>query len=203
MKTSKKKKNRKNESERQKVLVIVFGIIAVLLAFIGATFAFFSAVINNENGNESVIIKTVMVKNLEYNQTDNILLDNVEPGSSDNGGFTVFNPNDNATGTYSLEFVIDSNNFSNAEGNGQLIFTLSGGKLTSPKVIDFTDSVVYNSGKRIPLVENVSISSHQTDTYITKLEFVELNILQDTNQTKTFIGHIEGKGGDLIAETVD
>lgn len=207
MKTSNKNVNKKkkqnNENERKKVLVLIFGIVAVLLAFIGATFAYFTAMINTVNGNESVVIKTVVVKELVYKQTDSILLDNVKPGTMDTGSFTVNNPNTNATATYSMEFVIDQNNFTNADGNSQLVFTLTGGSLTSPVVHDFTNSEINKPGNRIPLITNATIPSGATQTYQTKLEFVELDINQDTNQTKTFIGHIEGKGGDIIAENVD
>ena len=197
------KNNKKEKQEKRKVLVIIVGIVAVLLAFIGATFAYFSAVINTIGGNESVVIKTVVVRELEYNQTKSLLLENAEPGNSDEGGFTVHNPNTNATATYSMEFVVDSNNFTNTDGDNQLIFTLSGGNLSTPKTIDFTNSTEYPAGKRVSLLENVTISSNNTDTYTTKIEFVEKNINQNSNQTKTFVGHIEGKGGDIIAENID
>lgn len=189
------KKKRKDE-ERKKIFVILIGIFSVLVALIGATFAYFTATVNNVNGNDSVTITTSVIKSLEYRANKSLVLEDVQPGVSDTGTFTIKNPNETAVARYGLVFIPDYNDFVNTAGNGQLLITISGGALTSPVVYDYTNG---NTDQK-QIVKDVRLNAGQTHTYTAKVEFVELNIDQNSNGNKSFAAHIDITDGLIITD---
>lgn len=196
---------RQEEKQEEKkngntVLLTVIGVATLLVALVGATFAYFSATANNSN-NQSVVIATGKPTALEYKTTDQISLQNAQPGATDTGKFTVKNNDAQYTFTYDLDLVIVSNSFNNLDGNNQLMlkFTASASTgATAPTLANFrnptdiTQSAYKTAGAKINLVQDASIAKGVTHTYDSTLTFVNFpESKQNSNQQKTFAAHVD------------
>ncbi len=97
------------------VLLTVIGVATLLVALVGATFAYFSASINNEQA-ESLILQTATPVGLSY-KGGTLALENIVPGDSKEGTFTVENPStvgetstpNKVQQTYDLTIFVDKN----------------------------------------------------------------------------------------------
>ena len=188
-----------NQRQRQEkgntVLLTVIGVATLLVALVGATFAYFTATVNN-NSNQSVTITTAQAASLTYNTTDQIALSNAVPGASDTGKFTVSNPAGNQVSyTYDLSLVVAINEFVTTEGTGQLTFVItpSSSGDNTPSLSNYsttTDMTAVQAGT-YPVVADQTIAAGETHTYDSVLTFVETNSSQNTNQDKSFAAHID------------
>lgn len=178
-----------DENGKNKMILLILGVATVLVALIGATFAYFTAVINNVNGDQSVVVTTATVQGVTYTASEPLVLLDAIPGDHAETTFSISNPNASASAEYGLELVIDANNFENTEGDNQLVVTISGGQIVGSKTIDCTDSSTL--AKEIEIVSDVTLGPSDTDEYTVRVDFYETQSIQNTNQTKDFAAHIE------------
>ena len=109
-------RNDRDSQRNNTILLTVIGVATLLVALVGATFAYFSATITN-NSNQSVNITTATPVSLVYTGAE-LKLENVLPGNSSTNTFTVQNPSSSPSEqTYDLTFYIDSNNFETSSGD--------------------------------------------------------------------------------------
>ena len=178
----------KEERKNNKVVLLILGVATVLVALVGATFAYFTATVNAEK-TQSVTVTTAKIEGVIYTASDPISLLNVIPGASAHATFTIKNPNASATALYSMDLITDANNFVTDDGENQLIVTVTGGKITGSKTFDMTDGS--NTAPR-NIVTKVQLGAGLTDEYTINIEFVNFpDKAQDTNQDKTYVGHID------------
>lgn len=184
------------EIRRQKsLLALMLGVVTLLVAIIGASFAYFTTVVNNVKGKQSFVMTTTTIEGVSYQASDNLALFNAIPGEFDENTFTITNPNSAATVRYTLKFVADINEFTAKEGLGQLLVTVSGGDLEEPVVLDFTDG---ETTTELLITSNVKLEPKQSDVYKMRIDFVETNAVQNSNQSKTFSGHVEIKQSIVV-----
>ncbi len=130
----------KEKGNGNTVLLTVIGVATLLVALVGATFAYFSATITS-NAKESIYITTVNPIALKYVGQSDIKLENISPGESGTSSFTVSNVADaseSGTGvvqTYDLHLVIDENSLTATDLNsaaapGQLLVTVTSSSTT-------------------------------------------------------------------------
>ncbi len=124
----------KEKGNGNTVLLTVIGVATLLVALVGATFAYFSAQITS-TAKESIYITTATPVGLSYVGTE-LKLENIIPGQSESGTFKVTNPTPGTgeTGvvqTYDLHLVIDENGLTSATNAGQLIVTVTGASTTA------------------------------------------------------------------------
>ena len=179
------------------VLLTVIGVATLLVALVGATFAYFTATVSNDQA-QSVTVTTATPVGLEY-LGQQLTLDNAIPGNTDDATFTVKNPSSSTTAqTYDLDLKIDENSFVTTDGADQLEITItaeSTGANTptvsnSPyNVTDGTSTA--SAGKSFDVVTGQRVDINETQTYTVTINFKELDKAQDTNQGKTFKAHIE------------
>ena len=62
------------DNRNNKIILLILGIITVLIALIGATFAYFTSVIRYNNAPQSVTLSTIEVEGLVYTATDTLSL---------------------------------------------------------------------------------------------------------------------------------
>lgn len=183
------------------ILMTVIGVATLLVALVGATFAYFSATVSNAS-NQSVSITTATPAALEYKQTKALTLTNAKPGDKvTDGSFTVTNPAGNAvTYTYDLNVMVDDNTFSAATSANQLLlsYTVASSGANVPTLANFgtatdvTDgTTTFKVGTSTPLVSDQKIAPGETHTFTGTLEFVNLNVSQNENQGKSFVAHID------------
>ena len=216
------------------VLLTVIGVATLLVALVGATFAYFTAAVSN-NQAQSISVTTATPVGLVYVGTE-LVLDNAIPGqSAEEKTFTVTNPgasSDMPSTTaqeYDLDIIIDSNGFTYttteaaiAAGKSttpQLVVTVTAASTTAGDnaksntpvlkiddddtdgvvtvtdntyVADFTDGTTKaKATSSFGLVASQRIEIGEVQTYTINLDFEELDIAQDNNQTKSFNAHIE------------
>jgi len=178
----------KDKKDRRRILVLILGLLTVMVALIGATFAFYPKAVKTDGEKQSVTMEATVLKGVTYQSSDTLTLMNAIPGRSASTKITITNPNENAKVRYTLKVVTDMNDFVNTQGDGQLLvglYTLDG---TPIKIIDETDSA---NVKDEILISNVELDPRKSDDYEVRIEFKELDINQSSNQNKSFIGHIE------------
>ena len=182
------------DNNRNKAMVLIIGIATLLIALIGATFAYFTAVVEKTNGDQSVMITTTEIQGITYTASDPIKIENAVPGAFATATFTVTNPNTTATASYTLEFVTDSNTFTvsptdagDSNINGQLVLTVSGGQLVGNATHDYTNG----DTSKWTVASNVELAAGITDEYNVRLDFIEASKNQNANQGKNFVGHFE------------
>lgn len=199
------KGNENGNGNGNTVLLTVIGVATLLVALVGATFAYFSATIQN-NAQESVTLTTAAPVGLEYLAQTQVEIPNAVPGQSATGQFTVKNPNESTVDQkYDLELVIEENGFTtglpdatlfpNAASSypagtttlpKQLFLSVSGTGTTNTPTIaacttdapcDLTDgTTAYPAGKHIKLVQGQRIGIGETQTYTVNLNFVDLEM---------------------------
>lgn len=105
-----------NENKKEKngsALLTVIGVLTLLVALIGATFAYFTANITN-NSTQSVSISTATPAGLIYTGGSGLAIENAVPGDTDTDAFTVSNTGNNGTQVaqqYDLYLYIEQNSF--------------------------------------------------------------------------------------------
>lgn len=193
-------KTQEKDNKNNKIVLLILGIATVLIALIGATFAYFTSVIRYNNAPQSVTLTTVEVQGLEYTASDTLSLVDALPDNNkvDTQTFTIYNPNATAVITYSMYLKTDLNEFTITEYDSdedgedeefanQLILTITGGQI-NPVVLDLTDGT--NTDDKV-IAENIRLNGKATDEYTATIKFAEINIPQDNNQGCTFVGHID------------
>lgn len=188
MENNNRNNNENNENNKNKIVLFILGVATVLVALIGATFAYFTSVISKPNGDQSVLVTTTTVEGVTYTASDPLVLVDAVPGDYAETTFTISNPNASATVKYGLKFVPDLDDFTNEEGENQLVITVTGGQIMESKKIDYTDGE--NAVEQV-IIDEVSLAASETDEYTVRVDFFETQSVQNTNQGKNFAGHIE------------
>ena len=183
------------EKNNKKIMLLIIGVATLLVALIGATFAYFTALINRPNGEQSVAVTTTTVQGVIYTASDKISLENALPGDHAETTFTIYNPNESAVAQYTLIFYPVSNSFTNkstddpnVELNNQLVLTVSGGGLYGPLTHDFTNG---EDDSDWPVATDIDLNAKATHTYTVRIDFFNLDANQDNNQGQHFAGHFD------------
>jgi len=194
------KRENRDAQRGNTVLLTIIGVATLLVALVGATFAYFSATVSNTN-NESVTVTTQTPVALIYTGAALSLTDAL-PGRSATNTFTVQNPNTSPSDqTYDLTFYIDSNNFATSTGDKltlKITGTSSGsntpsitGDFASAAEKDYTDGTTYDSSYSNKFIEDQRIAPNETHTYTAVIDFKDLSVENNTNVTKSFTGHVD------------
>jgi hypothetical protein len=185
------------------VLLTVIGVATLLVALVGATFAYFTATVSNTSA-QSFSVTTATPVGLVY-AGQKLTMANAIPGDSAESSFTVENPSTNSeTGaantvnqSYDLVLKIDGNEFSytdNTDSAKQLVLTLSATSTGNNTPSLKTTEIDFTSGTKDPvtLVDDQKIEVGEKQTYSLTLNFNNLeSYAQDNNQGKSFNAHIE------------
>lgn len=169
--------------KRNTLVIYVIAILTLLIAIIGATFAFFAArIIGNENAS-SVLIRSSSLT-IEYLTQNEINETNIGPGFSKDLNFTISNDSGGTAG-YKLYWVIGKNEFVNDDLVYSLTATSSGSG----------DTFVTANNKVIPKVSEEigtgAIPSGNVQSYKLNVQFLNRDANQNENQNKAFAGKIE------------
>lgn len=186
------------------ILLTVIGIATLLVALVGATFAYFTASINNANS-QTVSVTTATPAGLNY-VGGQLQLPNALPGDSNNMTFTVTNPSGSSVSQeYKLKVVVDTDlipdgasfvavDQSNAPAPNQLVVSVSAATTGSNTPFSGTLTHDYTDGTNTSdweFTDAVTIAPGEVHTYTLTVTFNNLEGQnQDPNQGKEFYAHV-------------
>lgn len=184
------------EQERKgnTIFLSVIGIATLLVAIIGATFAWFSATVTGNDTASSVTVQAATL-GVVYTNGNAINLEKAMPGDeSDTKTFTVAAASGSTISqAYDLNWNVTTNNFVNKT---DLVYDLSGSITTAATSGSAGTVVASKSNATMPNAGTSSIGSGtlgigETHTYSIKVKFIYRDADQNSDQGKTFQGKIE------------
>ena len=191
------------------VLLTVIGIATLLVAIVGATFAFFTANITNPVGS-SIVIETATLE-IKFTDGDKFDFMSAHPGNIDGLGheavsktFTIENTT-NYDANYNLVWNMINHDVRqvNDEFQYKLDCSVTAGTGTAPTGFDFkypestgvdltaidgTDSYTAND---LSIQNKITIKANSTHTCVMTFRFKELNSAQKYNQGRHFYGQLK------------
>lgn len=186
-----------NETKKgNTVLLTVIAVATLLVAVVGATFAYFTASVAGNDTASSVVVKTAQIGTITYTNGNEVKLDNAYPGAtSETKTFTVAaDTSATANVNYSLNWTNVTNGFVNKE---DLVYTLTGANSdasnTTTTLVTKTNEVAPSANT---LIGSSVLKPGETHTYSLTVKFKETGSDQNANQGKAFTGKIEVSTGD-------
>ena len=186
-----------NETKKgNTVLLTVIAVATLLVAVVGATFAYFTASVAGNDTASSVVVKTAQIGTITYTNGNEVKLENAYPGAtSETKTFTVAaDASATANVNYSLNWTNVTNGFVNKE---DLVYTLTGANSdasnTTTTLVTKTNEVAPSANT---LIGSSVLKPGETHTYSLTVNFKETGSDQNTNQGKAFTGKIEVSTGD-------
>ena len=192
-----------NSKKGNTVLLTVIAVATLLVAVVGATFAYFTASVTGNNTASSIIVKTAEIGNITYKTGNEIKMENALPGDTKNLTFTITASNSSTSNIpYAIGWKNVSNTFTNSSKD--LVYTLSH---TGENVGTY---VTVTNEQPCPTKEGlIGDASHQagslpagkTHSYTLTVTFKETYSDQNSDQGKHFYGKLEvttgGSAGTL------
>ena len=178
------------------VLLTVIAVATLLVAVIGATFAYFTVSVSGNDTATSVIVKTAKL-GIVYEQGSTISLDNLVPGDSRLNGttnkwtFTVENES-----TVNMEYDIVWTNIVNtfSAGHCDLYYELDSELNSTGTPVTGgtkTATIVPAAGPNVTMLADIQIVAGDIHKYELLLNFPNTSSSQDLQQNKTFAAKIE------------
>ena len=189
-----------NSNENQKkgntILLTVIAIATLLVAVVGATFAYFTATVTGNTNASSVIVKTANLGTITFTDGNEIKLENALPGANQSKTFTIEAKDATIPIKYGIKLNIQTNEFidtTNANGN-DLVYSLSGttsgGTSSGQTVATVTDGAITETEGSKYLGQG-TLGVKEKHTYTFTIKFKETGSDQNSNQNKKFIGSLE------------
>ena len=176
--------------KKKKLLIPVVASMITVLILSGASYAYYSAKIKENNKTETIIKSNEL--NLIFTGTNEINANNMIPGDSFTKTFTVEN-----TSNRTVDFNIYLQNITN-EFNDDLVYVL---KDETGSVVGETPLPVTNQNKSY-LKTKLDIESNTTKTYTLTVTFKNTDEPQNDYQGKTFKGTL-GIDTELVTYSID
>ena len=177
------------------ILLTVIGIATLLVAIVGATFAYFTATVTDGDKGSSVIIQTATLS-IIYHDGNNLQVSGIVPGWADTKTVSIENPT-NYAAVYTLRWKAGM--FNDLDPKDELIYSVNCTGTDAPSAI--SNAIVPGSSPATETVTNIyeqiRIPANTTQTCTLSFSFLEMSSIQNYNQTKTFYGTLE-----LVAEAV-
>lgn len=178
-----------DNSKGQTIFLSVIGIATLLVAIVGATFAWFSISVSGNANASSIIVTTAKLGSVEYTDGSLINMTNVRPEDDpqDTKTFTIANTDSEATESiaYKIGLVIDVNTLSAAAGDA-FVHSLTG-------VSDKTSNVgtlVSIPEEQVPTASKIlghgALNGYEKHTYTYTIHFKETGSDQNAAQGAKF-----------------
>ena len=176
----------------QSIFLSVVGIATLLVAIVGATFAYFSINVTGNDTASSIIVTTANVKGVTFNgEGAGIEVTNAYPGYSKTKTFTIA-VDAGVDGTIEYQIVLHTTTatLSAAATTGEFTYTLAGtgtGAAGTPNAV--TGDMPGTIGDTV--IATGTVSSAASHSYNFTVELVERSVPQDNLQGLTYQGIIQ------------
>ena len=178
-----------DDGKTQTIFLSIIGIATLLVAIIGATFAWFSITVTGNENPSDIVITSGNLGQVSFVDGTNIEIDNLMPGNYTTKTFTISQTDPSATGKISYNIVLNvKSNTLTPAANNEFVHSLkasgntNGGTLAqikSPVVPE--QSMVIGSGV---------IEGYEVHTYEYTIGLNNANFDQNEAQGKTFSGYL-------------
>ena len=175
--------------KKNTVLLTVIAVATLLVAVVGATFAYFSAKVTENNKTETVIKSAEL--GITFTGTQEITAESIEPGWSADKIFTVENTSDYDM-TFDINFTKTVNNFSRKDDltysiAAEYSASTNDSYTTASKVqmVGLTDTEV-TYGTNVVKVVRVFIPAHTTEKFTMTVGYTYSDEDQNADQGKVF-----------------
>ena len=181
-----------DNNKGQTIFLSVIGIATLLVAIIGATFAWFIITIQGNDKASSIIVTTATVGNVVFTDGNEINMTNIRPETSPQSTktFTIVNTTSGATEKINYVIYLDvTANTLSAAADGAFVHSLTGTANNGGTVAEkITEAVVPAVGKN--RLGSGTLNGTETHTYTYSIQFKETNTDQNAAQGKTFAGKL-------------
>lgn len=176
---------------RQSTLLAVIGIATLLVAIVGATFAYFSITVSGNDTASSIVVTTENLGSVTFLDGTDITATRIYPGWSATKNFVVENLTEDATGEISYAIILDVS--TNTINDPSFVYSLSGNSDHEGTTISVTNAQVPTA----PETNNGGIlNGKDTHTYTFTIVFSETSSDQNAIQGKDFSGVLQVKLAD-------
>ena len=184
-----------NSKKGNTMLLTVIAVATLLVAIVGATFAYFTATVQGNDTASSVIVNTAALGTVTYKNGNELNIPNALPGAQASVKFTIAqSASANVDVDYTISWVNVTNTFTN---KAELIYSLEGTKdKTGTLVSVAADSNTPAPSSAGPITGTGTLKPGETHTYTLTVRFRETGSDQNSNQGKSFVGKIEVATGE-------
>ncbi len=180
-----------NNNKGQTIFLSVIGIATLLVAIIGATFAWFNVSVQGNANASSIYVTTAQLGTVVFTDGNEIVMDSIRPETSPNRTKTFYVINTDSTATESFAYSISLNVTTNTISplaDGAFVYSLSGAKNGAGTVATtVTEQIVPES---TTVIGSGSLSGTETHTYTFTITLKETSSDQNSIQGKTFNGFL-------------
>ena len=184
-----------DNNKGQTIFLSVIGIATLLVAIVGATFAWFSISVSGNANASSIIVTTAKLGSVEFTDGNLIEMSNIRPETSpqDVKTFTVANTDADATESieYKIGLVIDVNTLTDVAA-GAFVHSLSG---TSDKTSNVGTLAPAITEQPVPttsqIIGNGTLNGYEKHTYTYTIQFKETSEDQNAAQGARFGAKIQ------------
>ncbi len=181
----------------QTIFMSVIGVATLLVAIVGATFAYFTIQVSGNNTASSITITTADVAGVTFTDGSAITVANAYPGYSKSKTFTVASAGGNASSSidYIVELVTSNADLPAASSTAnEVYYTVVGSKPNgSTGTVSPSTSTTADLPKTTGRVEIASgtLKGNETHTYTFTVGITERGVAQDGLQGKTYAGVLQ------------
>lgn len=177
------------DGKGQTIFLSIIGIATLLVAIVGATFAWFSISVSGNENSEKMIYTTASLGSIIFNDGSSIDASGIIPGVVKTKTFTVAQTDPSATGKIKYNIVLNvSSNTLTPNANGQFVHYLSGsGNTNGGTLAKLNESIVPESSI---IIGSGELDGYEIHTYEYSIALKNLDEPQNEAQGKEFGGYI-------------
>lgn len=170
------------------VLLIIIAVATLLVAMVGATFAYFTATITKSGDTNSVKVQTATI-GISYNHGTEVNVTGLMPGGTIADKTVTVTNTSGYPAVYSLRWVAGVTNTFTRQNELTYSVTCTGG--TGTKNLTSTQLPATNASATTPIISTVNIANGETHTCVFAFNYANPDENQDADQGKSFTGNFE------------
>lgn len=173
----------------QSIFLSIVGICTLLVAIVGATFAWFSITVTGNETPTDIIINSSSLGQVSFNDGTTIDIKSLMPGTFTTKTFTVSQTDPTATGRISYNIILNvKSNTLTPVANGAFVHSIkSSGNVNGGSLATLEESEVPVNSY---VIGSGVIEGYESHQYEYTIGLKNLNVNQNAAQGKTFSGYL-------------
>ena len=178
-----------DDGKTQSIFLSIIGIATLLVAIIGATFAWFSITVTGNDNPSDIVITSGTLGQVSFVDGTTIEIDNLMPGNYTTKTFTVSQTDPSATGKISYNIVLNvKENTLTPSASGEFVHSLkSSGNTNGGTLAVLGDPIV---PEKSMVIGSGVIEGYEVHTYEYSIGLNNAPFDQNEAQGKTFSGYL-------------